>query len=90
MKKEWIEKIARLEQLAAPSQPAERKSLCQILQVEHDDAPRWKWRYTDAEGRVTESAQTFTYHYECVAAARQVGYRPEHRWLPPTAIPALP
>jgi hypothetical protein len=55
--------------------------VCQILRFRHDDADRWKWRYRAPDGQVTESMETFAFHYECVAAARMSGYQPDLRWV---------
>ncbi len=56
-------------------------AVCQILRFRQDDTDRWKWRYRAPDGQVTESPQTYAYHYECVAAARMSGYQPDLRWV---------
>ncbi len=61
---------------------------CQIVQIAHDDTYRWKWRHVSAEGVVTESAESYAFHYQCAAAARHRGYRPDMKWLPAGASPA--
>lgn len=55
--------------------------VCQIVRFRQDDADCWKWRYRTPDGQVTESAETFAFHYECVAAARMSGYQPDLRWV---------
>ena len=55
--------------------------VCQILRLRQDDTDRWKWRYQAPDGVVTESAQAFAFHYECVAAARMSGYQPDLKWV---------
>ena len=56
--------------------------VCQILQVAEQGKLRWKWRHVTPDGAVTESDETYTFHYECVAAARKSGYKPDAKWLP--------
>lgn len=55
--------------------------VCQILRLRHDAADRWKWLHRAPDGRVTESAETYAYYYECIAAARMSGYQPDLKWL---------
>ena len=55
--------------------------VCQILRIRQDDTDRWKWRYRAPDGEVTESAEMFAFHYECVAAARMKGYQPDLKWV---------
>jgi hypothetical protein len=53
--------------------------VCEILQL--SSTGRWKWRYTTPAGAVSaESAETYRYHFECAAAARRNGYRPNSAW----------
>ena len=54
---------------------------CEIFQVAHEQALRWKWRAVAADGSVTEPTDTYEYHYQCAAAARACGYRPDAKWL---------
>ena len=51
---------------------------CQIVQVARSS--RWKWRAVAPDGAVTESPQTYTFHYECASAARAAGFRPVAKW----------
>ena len=51
---------------------------CQILRLAEG---RWKWSHTAAGGVVTESPETYEYHYQCAASARRAGYRPDSKWL---------
>ncbi|HEX2649942.1 MAG TPA: hypothetical protein VHN19_08415 [Burkholderiales bacterium] len=55
--------------------------VCQIVRIRQEHADRWKWRYRASDGAVTESPQTFAFHYECVAAARLSGYQPDLKWV---------
>jgi hypothetical protein len=56
--------------------------VCQILRLRQDDSTeRWRWRYRASDGKVTESPETFAFHYECVTAARMCGYQPDLRWI---------
>ena len=56
---------------------------CEIFHVpQKKNTFRWKWRHVDAEGRVTESKQSYDLYYECVAAAREAGYDPRNVLLP--------
>ena len=49
---------------------------CEIYGVVHRNALLWKWRYTSADGSVTDSAEEFHLFLQCVAAARASGYAP--------------
>jgi hypothetical protein len=51
---------------------------CEIVQIARSS--RWKWRSVATDGAVTESAQTYTFHYECAFAARAAGFRPVAKW----------
>lgn len=62
-------------------QQASHMRLCQILQFTEHGKMRWKWRHVAPEGAVTESPETYAFHYECVAAARKSGYTPKAEWL---------
>jgi len=52
---------------------------CQILQLPAEG--RWKWRHTAADGIVTDSPETYEYHYQCAASARRSGYSPDSKWF---------
>jgi hypothetical protein len=51
---------------------------CHIVQIARSS--RWKWRSVTADGAVTESPQTYTFHHECAFAARAAGLSPVAKW----------
>jgi len=51
---------------------------CEIVQIAR--SARWKWRSVAADGAITESPQTYTFHHECALAARAAGLRPVAKW----------
>ena len=55
--------------------------VCQIVRYRENESDRWKWRYRAPDGQVTESAESYAFHYECVAAARMGGYQPDLKWV---------
>lgn len=54
---------------------------CQIFQVAEQGGVRWKWSRVTLDGAVEQSAESYAFHYQCAAAARNSGYRPEMKWL---------
>lgn len=50
---------------------------CEIFHVPHDRSFRWKWRAVGADGRVSESEESYELFYDCVCAARASGYKPQ-------------
>lgn len=54
---------------------------CEIIFVKHDGG--WKWRPVDENNRPRGDAspQTYPLFYDCVVAARSLGYRPNVRCL---------
>jgi len=51
--------------------------ICEIRHVKHKGSFRWKWRHVGADGKVRESAESYSLYYECVVAARASGYEPQ-------------
>jgi len=60
-------------------------SACEIYGVSHRNFLRWKWRATNAEGRVTACAEEYALFSQCAAAARACGYEPRSDWTGPCA-----
>ena len=58
---------------------------CEIFHVPQKKGFRWKWRHTDAEGRIVESEESYQLYYEYFAAAREAGYEPRASRLPAAA-----
>lgn len=56
--------------------------VCQIYQVAEHGELRWKWRYVAPDGAQAQSPENYAFHYQCAAAARKSGYRPQMEWLP--------
>jgi hypothetical protein len=54
---------------------------CEIIFVKRDGG--WKWRPVDEKARPLgeASAETYALFYECVAAARSRGFRPNVKCL---------
>lgn len=59
---------------------------CEIYGVLHRNSLHWKWRYTSADGSVTDCAEEFRLFLQCAAAARACGYRPHSDWTGPCAL----
>ena len=55
--------------------------ICQVVRFRQEQADRWKWRYRAPDGAITESAESYAFHYECVTAARMSGYQPDLKWV---------
>lgn len=50
---------------------------CEIRHVTHKHSFRWKWRHVAPGGGIVESVKTYALYYECVIAARALGYDPQ-------------
>lgn len=50
---------------------------CDIRHVKHKNSFQWRWRHVGTDGKIQESAETYTLYYECVLAARACGYEPQ-------------
>jgi hypothetical protein len=59
---------------------------CEIYGVVHRNALIWKWRYTSADGNITDCAEEFRLFLQCAAAARASGYEPRSDWTGPCAF----
>ena len=59
---------------------------CEIYGVMHRSSLLWKWRYTSADGSITDCAEGFRLFLQCVAAARASGYEPHSDWTGPCAL----
>jgi hypothetical protein len=59
---------------------------CEIYSVLRKNALLWKWRYTGADGRTTDSADEYRLFLQCAAAARALGLEPRSDWTGPCAL----
>ena len=62
---------------------------CEIFNVPRKHTPGWKWRYLAPNGAMNECAEEYSLYFECVAAARALGYEPRAAWTGPVQV-ALP
>jgi len=63
---------------------------CEIYGVVRRNALLWKWRYTSADGSITDCAEEFRLFLQCAAAARAGGYEPRSDWTGPCAFLVVP
>ena len=62
------------------------RRFCVIFSVAHKHTCRWKWRSLATDGRVDEGNEEYDAYFDCVAAARALGFVPRSTWTGPLAL----
>lgn len=60
--------------------------VCEIYSVLRKSSLLWKWRYTSADGCITDCAEDYDLFFQCAVAARARGYEPRSDWTGPCAL----
>ena len=58
-----------------------RNNVCEIIAVKSGSSFRWIWRHVARDGAVSKSERAYELFYECISAARDLGYQPNVKCL---------